>query len=419
MSNSLTDWPVKRLSDVVSLPSGQVNPMRSPYSKQILIAPDHVEPGTGRILELRIAADQGASSGKYIVKPGDVVYSKIRPALRKAALADFEGLCSADMYPMTPSSEIDSRYLLALLLGEKFSRFAESVSGRSGIPKINRRELEEFSIPLPPVEEQRQIADILGSVDEQIQTAMHLIAKQRELRIASIRQLAADGLARFDGIEASELNRGTCHSNGSWSLVPLGSVLAGIDTGHSPDLEDIPAALGQWGVLKVSAVGEDGFRPVENKVVRNPGLYDLAICVRPGDLLMTRANTSQLVGRSCIVEKTPPGLMLCDKTLRLRVDERSVPTRYVRIILGLAEVRRQIEIAATGTSGSMKNISQQSIGQLMIPMGTPQDVKRVAEIDMLHGAQTSTLRREIKGLRSLKQGLMDDLLTGRIRVPAG
>src|ERR1017187_7928334 len=110
----------------------------------------------------------------------------------------------------------------------------------------------------------------------------------------------------------------------------------------------------------------------------------------------------------------PPRLMLCDKTLRLRVDERSVPTRYIQIILGLAEVRRQIEIAATGTSGSMKNISQQSIRQLMIPLGSPEDVKCIVEVDILHEDRTSALRREAEGLRLLKQGLMDDLLMGQI-----
>jgi type I restriction enzyme S subunit len=417
MSEVPAHWPVRRLSDVVSLPSGQVDPRQAPHSQQVLIAPDHVESATGRLLELRTAADQDATSGKYVVRPGDVVYSKIRPALRKAVLAEHECICSADMYPMTPSLEIDSRYLLALLLSEGFSRFAESVSGRSGIPKINRQELEEFSVPLPPIGEQRRIAEVLNSVDEQIQISTRLIEKLGDMRLSSIREVAGPGLECFRGVEASELHTNTQRSIGSWLMTPLGCILKGIDAGHSPDLEDTPAGPGQWGVLKVSAVGADGFRPAENKVVWDNKLYDSAICVRTGDLLMTRANTSQLVGRSCIVDDTPPGLMLCDKTLRLRVDERSVPTRYIHIVLGLAEIRRQIEIAATGTSGSMKNISQHSIRQLMIPMGSLDDIKHVVEIDELHEAKIAALRREVDTLRLLKQGLMDDLLSGRIQVP--
>lgn len=319
------------------------------------------------------------------------------------------------LFRVIPRSGVDSRFLLHFL-NWSIGPLSRQSHGTT-MTHITRRVLLTYPIDLPPVDEQRLIAETLDSVDEHIQTSMRLISKQRELRIASIRRLAAAGLACFDGIEASELRRSACRNNGSWSLVPLGSVLAGIDAGHSPDLEDTPASPGQWGVLKVSAVSEDGFRPEENKVVHHQGLCDPAICVRPGDLLMTRANTSQLVGRSCIVDKTPSGLMLCDKVLRLRVDERSVPTRYVHITLGLAEIRRQIEIAATGTSGSMKNISQKSIRQLMIPVGSPEDVKRVIEIDTLHAAQISALRREAEGLRFLKQGLMDDLLTGRVRVP--
>lgn len=310
-----------------------------------------------------------------------------------------------------------------------FAAYMASTAGRTyflscakqttNLASINKSQISAMWVPIPTSGEQQRIAEILDSADDQISAAMCLIAKQRELLLASIRQLAAAGLACFDGIEASELHRSARRSNGSWSLIPLGSVLAGIDAGHSPDLEDTPAGPGQWGVLKVSAVSEDGFRPEENKVVRNRALYDSAICVSTGDLLMTRANTSQLVGRSCIVGDAPPGLMLCDKVLRLRINERSVPTRYVHIVLGLAEVRRQIEIAATGTSGSMKNISQQSIRNLMIPMATPEDVKRIVEIDTLHKAQISALHREVEGLRLLKQGLVDDLLTERVRVPVG
>ena len=162
--------------------------------------------------------------------------------------------------------------------------------------------------------------------------------------------------------------------------VSLGILLTGIDVGRSPDLEDTPAALGQWGVLKVSAVTNDGFRPNENKVVRSPGLYNPAFCVRQGDLLITRANTSALVGQSCVVGDMPPGLMLCDKTLRLRVNERLAPTRYIQLALVHPSVRRQIENAATGTSGSMKNISQQSIKRLTIPVGSMTEMQRIVEI---------------------------------------
>jgi type I restriction enzyme S subunit len=172
-------------------------------------------------------------------------------------------------------------------------------------------------------------------------------------------------------------------------------------------------------VLKVSAVGNGTFRPEENKVVHEHALYNPAICVHPGDLLMTRANTTQLVGLSCIVEDTPPHLMLCDKTLRLKVSHPYVTARYVHVILGIDEIRRQIETEATGTSGSMKNVSQLAIRRLMIPLGNIDDIQRVTRGDALFGAQLGSIRREVERLRALKQGLMDDMLTGRVLVTGG
>ena len=203
--------------------------------------------------------------------------------------------------------------------------------------------------------------------------------------------------------------------------VPLGTLLTGIDVGRSPDLEDMPAGPGQWGVLKVSAVTNDGFRSDENKVVRSPSLYNPAFCVHRGDLLITRANTSSLVGQSCIVGDAPPGLMLCDKTLRLRVNERLVPAKYVQLALTHPFVRRQIESAATGTSGSMKNISQQSIKRLMIPVGNMTEMQRIVEILNSADSAIEMTRKVAEKLETTAVALttarLTELAEGALAVP--
>ena len=122
------------------------------------------------MLCLETAIKQGAISGKYAFKPGNVLYSKIRPYLRKAILVDMQGLCSADMYPLQPEPSLLPRFLLDVILGEHFSRFAISVSERSGFPKINRKELGEYRLALPPKDEQLKIASIMDSQDARIRT---------------------------------------------------------------------------------------------------------------------------------------------------------------------------------------------------------------------------------------------------------
>ncbi|CAH9416141.1 Type I restriction-modification system, specificity subunit S [Streptomyces globisporus] len=160
-----SEGTLRNLLEVCSLPTGQVDPRSMPYFSQPLLAPDHIESGTGRLIARVTAGDQGAVSGKYIVHPGDVVLSKIRPALRKVVVADFTGTCSADMYPLRTSPDVIPEYLFSALLGDRFSRFSESVSGRTGIPKLNRGDLGGYSVRVPSLGVQRRVVELLSKFD--------------------------------------------------------------------------------------------------------------------------------------------------------------------------------------------------------------------------------------------------------------
>lgn len=173
------EWEVVRFVSKIDFPEGQVDPTSSPYTDWPLIAPDHVEGGTGRRIARLTAREQNAISGKYRLEPGDIVYSKIRPYLRKAVLADEPALCSADMYPLRPRLGVDSRFLLGLILGEQFSRFAAAVSMRSGFPKINRAEMAEYWCGWPPGDEQILIAERLTAMDAKQAHEESLLAKLR------------------------------------------------------------------------------------------------------------------------------------------------------------------------------------------------------------------------------------------------
>ena len=111
-----THWAVRKFSREVAIAEGQVDPEKEPYASMLLIGPEHVESGTGRLLQRATAADQAAESGKYLSSKGDLIYSKIRPALRKLVIAPEDCLCSADMYPLRGRSRVDNRFLAWFLL---------------------------------------------------------------------------------------------------------------------------------------------------------------------------------------------------------------------------------------------------------------------------------------------------------------
>ncbi|RWB91329.1 MAG: restriction endonuclease subunit S [Mesorhizobium sp.] len=153
-------WEIKKFSRCVKIAEGQVDPELEPFRSMTLIAPNHIESGTGRLVGLETAADQGAESGKYLCRAGDVIYSKIRPALAKVTVTPVDALCSADMYPMS-SVELDHRYLCFVLLSPQFTAWSVLEADRVAMPKINRESLSDLRLPVPPMAEQEQIATSL------------------------------------------------------------------------------------------------------------------------------------------------------------------------------------------------------------------------------------------------------------------
>ena len=165
-----------------------------------------------------------------------------------------------------------------------------------------------------------------------------------------------------------------------WRWDVLGDVLEGIEAGKSPKAQERGAEPNELGVLKVSSVTWGQFRPEENKAILpdyNPGSCP-RVC--KGDLLISRANTVELVGAVAMAEKDYPNLLLSDKTLRLIPCLKQVSPRYLLYALRTPLVRHHLESHATGTSGSMRNISQVSISTSPIPLPPLHEQRRIAAI---------------------------------------
>ena len=194
------DWHLIELGNAIIFPKRQVDPKVSPYNTWPLIAPNHIESGSGILIKIETAKEQGSISGKYLVEKGDVIYSKIRPYLKKVYYSTIKGLCSADMYPLKSTSDLDRRFLYYLLLSERFTFFATSQSGRTGIPKVNREEMSEFPALLPPIKEQTAIANLLNTWDKAINTLTQLIA-QKEQRKKWLMQQLLTGKKRLKGFK--------------------------------------------------------------------------------------------------------------------------------------------------------------------------------------------------------------------------
>ncbi len=163
-------WVEKRLGDVCAITSTLVDPRTEDFIDLTHVGAGNIESETGAFVELKTAREEGLISGKFLFDESMVLYSKIRPYLMKVARPDFNGLCSADMYPLTPKpNEITRDYLFHLLLSKRFTDYAVLGSARAGMPKVNREHLFEFRAWLPAVTKQAGISAQLDALHEETQ----------------------------------------------------------------------------------------------------------------------------------------------------------------------------------------------------------------------------------------------------------
>jgi len=171
-------WMVRCFRHCGTIPNGQADPRLAEYRDMVLIAPNHIESETGRLIQTETAHDQRAESGKYVAQKGDVIYSKIRPELQKACIAPERCLCSADMYPITPQRDMVAEYILYNLLCDWFTKYAVLWSDRVAMPKVNRETLGNCLMVVPPMDEQHEIVRYIKTQTEHIDRMADRIRRQ-------------------------------------------------------------------------------------------------------------------------------------------------------------------------------------------------------------------------------------------------
>lgn len=157
------------LGDVIDVRSSLADPKLPEYRDLPHVGPEHISSGSGRISWERVVSCQEdcVNSGKYVFEEGDVIYSKIRPYLDKVAMVDRKGMCSADMYALSCKLEHCLPSFIHFALGTSdFLSYAALSSGRANIPKINRKQLLGYPIPLPTLEEQKKFENKIQRLEE-------------------------------------------------------------------------------------------------------------------------------------------------------------------------------------------------------------------------------------------------------------
>lgn len=268
----------------------------------------------------------------------------------------------------------------------------------AGIYKINQTHVGQVRLPLPPIGEQRQIVEIIEDHLSRLEAGVGYIDKIL-LRASLMRRSAWE--QRF--------------ASGS-KLVPIASLVQKTEAGKSVGGAAPPARPGRWGIIKVSAMTWGEFRPQENKEIPD-ALADERFRIRLGDLLVSRANTSELVGASVLVQVPPERLLLSDKSVRV-VPRSEVLAEWLWRALSAPSTRTQMSAKATGTKDSMRNISQQALLHIMVPDPSERDqaadIQWARELDMGVTRLQDQLGAQRGRASSLRRAVLAAAFSGRL-----
>jgi type I restriction enzyme S subunit len=269
----------------------------------------------------------------------------------------------------------------------------------TNLASISLSMIKQLPVPIPPVAEQRRLLNLLEDHLSRLDSVL-ATCTVTTLRLARLRQ--AELNAKF-GLRDDD-------------SIALGDLLVGIQAGRSVGGSAPPAGENEWGIVKVSAMTWGEFRPQENKAIPE-SLVNPNFEIMPGDLLVSRANTSEYVGAPVLVGEVRRRLLLSDKSLRL-MPRNDVDPEWLWRALQAPSARRQISAAATGTKDSMRNISQKLLMGIRLPRVEPDAQRWLAKAYAERDSELKRIERAAKAgtlrVETLRRAVLNAAYSGEL-----
>jgi type I restriction enzyme S subunit len=368
------------------------------------------------------ALEQSSTS---LIKEGAlllVVRSGILQHSIPVAINDVPVTLNQDMKAIHFNERLNTKYAMYVIAGSQPALLLEWRKQGATVESIEQEYLANTIFPIPSIKEQDRIIKFLdhetAKIDNLIEKQQRFINLLKEKRHAVISHAVTKGFnsnveMRDSGVDwLGEVPSG-------WEISRLKYHTTLFEQGWSPQCDSRQAEDNEFGVLKVGCVNYGVFNSNENKALPKELTPQLQYLIQKGDLLVSRANTKELVGSAAVVDKSHDNIILCDKLYRLKFDELIDP-QWVAYYLALPIVRQQIELGASGASHSMQNIGQSTIKELPIVIPSPEEMTIILskiknKIDIFE-LTLSHANEQIALLQERRTALISAAVTGKIDV---
>lgn len=343
------------------------------------------------------------TSPKKKAFPGDVLIS-VRAPVGSTNLVREECCIGRGIAAIRPKKTILTRYLLYALRSRQYE--LSSCGRGSTFASIGKEELSTFSIPIPFLSNPSYSLDIQNRIVSRIESLVGELKGDHQL----LDKMRRD-TSRFLEMKLEEI-----FENLQSVRQPLIDVIESPPrNGWSPKCDNNPNGTP---VLKLGAVLRFQYNPDEFKRTSLPTDPNAHYWLKPGDVLISRSNTLELVGHAAIYSGTPSPCIYPDLMMRIRVDQSKADSRFLVYWLQSKEVRHFIQSRASGASPTMKKINQGHVCNIPFPVISLDEQRQLAHyLDSIQSEVNEMLKimqQDAKLLERLEQAILEKAFQGQL-----
>ncbi|WP_342399673.1 restriction endonuclease subunit S [Weizmannia sp. FSL W8-0676] len=390
----MQEWKVYEFKELVNLSKEKYNPKNETMNLPC-IELEHIESETGRLLGYTDSIEQQSIKNKF--KANDILYGKLRPYLRKFYFPNFEGVCSSEIWVLQSIEEkIHNKYLYYLIQTNKFNEHANKSSGTK-MPRADWNYISEITFPIPPIKEQQKIASILSTWDKAIELKEKLIEQKKQQKKGLMQKLLT-GEVRLPGFK------------GKWKEVRIKDL--GTLKGGSAFPEKYQNVIsGKYPFFKVSDMNNEEnekYMLNANNYINEESVSEIKATIIPkNSIIFAKVGAALLLERKRILKYDS----CIDNNMMALIVKENIDFNYVYYLL------LNMKLSRFSNVGALPSLNSNDVYSLKcrLPMDYDEQ-KAVAELLSLFDKEINLLQNELIQIKQQKKGLMQLLLTGKVRV---
>lgn len=402
-------WGVSTLAEICNNVRGSVDPSQLVESIRY-VGLEHLESGYPKLLNW--GSSENIKSSKYKFQTNDILYGKLRPYLRKAVLADFEGVCSTELLVLKAVENYSiPEWVIFLLHTDSFVKHAIRTTGGTNLPRTSWKAIKEFQLSFPPLPEQKNIAYMLGTIQEAIEVQERIINAARELKRSLMYRLFTYGPYEEEcPTKETEIGKIPKH----WEILTLEQVMRdGIRNGAFIKREQFGSGMPFLNVADTYRNTIVRSEVLERVQYRNDDLEKYKL--ESGDLIFVRSSLKREgVGQCIVVDELNTTVIFDCHLMRVKPDKSMVQPKFLAYYFLSPPGRKSLIVRSKTTT--MTTINQAGLASALVPVPSLNEQKAVAGAIETVEAKINFEESRKNALTRLFKSMLHQLMTGQVRV---